>query len=619
MRKASFLLLLLAVEASNQEELRDLLIGASHAINHAPNIDTDEDEDTSISDTAKSERFFKRHNTKAKRRDDPDDDDEAKYGPQIVAISFGLLANTFALAADTLRITGDTAAGVLGSSIKLVGTAVKSTGSQFDNAGNWISPKTKKNRRMHTRQQHMPTSERLLHGCKRRERFIHGSRSMASRSVKLMGNVVQEFGDMILMTGAATESIGSLTASVAEESIRLLEELAESIADTKQPSKPVKSRVLVRPRKEPVNESPTVSYGSHDSTAPANSSEETEYAHSSISKALLSMFGFLNQDTGGVPSQAPELFVVFALCYLATILTFRGGQHKFEQRICIKQESFDRRRTWVWLMIALVALPFRFFIALLQWLRHLVYSRYTLLLMGYLLAWVQVCHMSQIRSKSIYSTAEAQGFRFALSSLHEVKPSVRESTVWLNTLLNQIWRVPASECPPYPDFVRDGIKACSRDPRDCIDGSCYIYGGLEPFLSWTIGNALTAALDTSRVSRPRNIAFASLQSISLGSHPPTIRHVEMLGVRDHGRKTDYLIDFDLSLEDLSLVLGIKLSSLDFALLPTTRIAVGSLVTKGQLKMTTTAIPETPFLSTVEISLAHLLDCNIRITPLGDER
>jgi hypothetical protein len=58
-----------------------------------------------------------------------------------------------------VRISGDTASGVLGSSIKLVGTAIKSTGSQFDNAGNWISPKSKR----YQRQKQMSTSERLLH------------------------------------------------------------------------------------------------------------------------------------------------------------------------------------------------------------------------------------------------------------------------------------------------------------------------------------------------------------------------------------------------------------------------------------------------------------------------
>ena len=608
---SSLLLLILVIQqgvASNQDELRDLLTGASHAISHLPR-------DSTTTDKNKKDPTHRRQQTNDQARSN-----ENKNRRGIISSSFGLLADTFGLAADTLRISGDTAAGILGSSIKLVGTAVKSTGSQFDNAGNWIHPKSKQFRR----KQYLPTSEQSLQG-KEQGRFIHGSRSMAARSVKLIGNVVQEFGDMLLMTGAATESIGSLTASVAEDSMRLLEDLAESIAASRS-SPLVPERLLVRPKSKVLpEERPTVTYGSHDEPlSPTSASLEPDHyvLHSSISQALLSMLRFLIQDTGGVPSQAAELFVVFALCYVATFLAIRGNQQAVSGGLVIKQEdSYDsRQRTWVRYLITLAALPIRVIFLLSNLVVFLVFNRYTLLACGYLLAWIQVCHMSQIRSRSIYSTAEAQGFRFALASLHEVKPSVRESTVWLNTLMQQIWRVPSSECPSYPAFVRDGIKACGRDAvRDCIAAPCEVYGGLEPYLSWTLGDALTAALDTSRVSRPRSIAFASLQSISLGSHPPTIRHIEVLGVSEDGQKTEYLIDFDLALDDLNLVLEIKLSSLDFALLPTTKVAVGALLTTGRLKITATSIPETPYLSRLQISLAHALDCKVRITPLGDER
>jgi hypothetical protein len=227
------------------------------------------------------------------------------------------------------------------------------------------------------------------------------------------------------------------------------------------------------------------------------------------------------------------------------------------QHVAIKQEPshHSMRKAWIWYVLSVAAIPIRTTFLLMQLTQRIVFNRYTLLLFVYLVAWVQVCHMSQIRSRSIDNSAEARGLRFALSSLQEVKPSTRESTIWLNTLIQQIWRVPASDCPSYPDYVRDGIKACRRDSvRDCVIEQCDIYGGLDPFLSWSIGDALIAALDTSRVSRPRNIAFASLQSISLGSNPPMIRHVELVGASNDGQRTEYMIDFDLSLEDLRLVL-----------------------------------------------------------------
>jgi hypothetical protein len=270
-------------------------------------------------------------------------------------------------------------------------------------------------------------------------------------------------------------------------------------------------------------------------------------------EAVLSTFAFLNQETGGVPSQAPELFVVFVLCYIGAALTFGNKKERAEQPIVIKHNVTDF--TWVGLAASLVLLPFRLAFLLLRLSINVVFSRYTILLVSYLLAWLHVCHMSQIRSRSIHSSAESKGYRFALSSLQAVNPSMREPAVWLNTLLKQIWRVPSPECPPYPDFVRDGIHGCGQDPVECIDGTCQSYGGLEPYLGWSIGDALTTALETSRVAKPRNIAFASLHSISLGSIPPLIRYVEILGQSEDGRYTDFLIEFDMSLEDLRMVLG----------------------------------------------------------------
>lgn len=586
MRKPTLTVLLFlasATRATNQEEWRDILLGASHAINHAPAIQTGDDsayysagsDNTATRQNRRVRPEKRMSSTRQQQRKTQEEirnsirygnvqhesDDNSRGNQQqqtrqkkFVSSSFGLIANTLGFAADTLRISGDTASGILGSSIKLVGTAVKSTGSQFDNAGNWISPKKKSNNKyLLASSWHKPASRKTWNGSKRRDKLIHGSRSMAARSFKLMGNVVRELGDVLVFTGAATESIGSLTAAVAEDSLRILEDFAGSIANN---APPAKARILVRPLRDPVADEPTISYGTYESPASdfAESVIDGEKGAGTIMETAFSILAFLNEGTGGVPSQAPELFVVFALCYLGAALTFGNKAVTAKRKIVIKQEVVAF--TWGRVLFALLLLPLRFAYAVLKWVVGVIFSRYTLLLLCYLLAWLHVCNMSQIRSKSIYSSAESQGYRFALSSLQAVNPSMQEPAVWLNTLLQQIWRVPSSECPDYPDYVRDGMHGCNQDPVNCIDGTCdSSYGGLEPFLAWTIGDALTAALESSRISRPRNVAYASLHSISLGSLPPLIRHVQILDRSNDGRHTDFLIEFDMSLEDLRMVLG----------------------------------------------------------------
>lgn len=558
MRKPHCLLILLSAKTratTDQEEFRDILLGASHAINHAPRT---KEEDGGAGTKPNFHETWKQADTMNKRRTKPvaEDDWEDKYGPKIVAHSFGMLANTFGFVADTLRVTGDTASGVLGSSIKLMGTAVKSTGSHFDNAGNWITPENH-----HQRQQKFSREWLLQDNGKKRR---HKLRSLAGRSVKLMGTVVQEVGDVLVMTGAATESFGSLTASVAQDSVRALQDIANmagSMADNGNLKKS-NPRVLIRPMSPVANEGPTISYGSYDSPAPAEavSEESTTGIRSSIVDAFVALLSFITDETGGVPSQAPELFVVFVLCYIGAMLTLGGTRTKKspEMKVVVKTEprgDFHSARSVSDIAVQLALLPFRIIIFLFQSLRRVVCSRYMFLLFGYSLLWLHVCHMSQIRSKSIHSSAEAQGYKFALSSLQAGNPAMRESMTWLNTQLKELWRIPSPTCPRYPPFVLEGMKCGSRDQPSFVKSAPCFYGGLEPFLSWSVGDGLTAVLDNSQLARARSIAYVSLESLSLGSHPPVIRHVETLGGCPEGGCTDYLVEVDLALEDLSLVLG----------------------------------------------------------------
>lgn len=62
----------------------------------------------------------------------------------------------------------------------------------------------------------------------------------------------------------------------------------------------------------------------------------------------------------------------------------------------------------------------------------------------------------------------------------------------------------------------------------------------------------------------------------------------------------------------------KLSSLDYALLPSTQISAHSFEANLPLKVTVASIPEYPFISVLEFSLSESPECHIRITPLSDD-
>lgn len=62
----------------------------------------------------------------------------------------------------------------------------------------------------------------------------------------------------------------------------------------------------------------------------------------------------------------------------------------------------------------------------------------------------------------------------------------------------------------------------------------------------------------------------------------------------------------------------KLSSLDYALLPTTKISAHSFEASLPLKVVVSSTPDYPYISLLEFSLSKSPECNIRITPLSDD-
>lgn len=63
----------------------------------------------------------------------------------------------------------------------------------------------------------------------------------------------------------------------------------------------------------------------------------------------------------------------------------------------------------------------------------------------------------------------------------------------------------------------------------------------------------------------------------------------------------------------------KLSSLEHAILPSTKVSVHAVDVTLPLKVSVTARPDYPFISALKLSLAEAPECNVRITPLSGER
>jgi hypothetical protein len=132
----------------------------------------------------------------------------------------------------------------------------------------------------------------------------------------------------------------------------------------------------------------------------------------------------------------------------------------------------------------------------------------------------------------------------------------------------------------------------------------------------------------------------------LGKNPPLIRSVQLLKASQDGSKLHFNVDVDAILEDLSLVLGetfetvpfyacpsivfspsylgfarteVKLSSLEYSLLPSTKVSIHAVDLTLPLEVSVSVRPDYPYIAALELSLSEAPECNVRITPLSGER
>ena len=230
---------------------------------------------------------------------------------------------------------------------------------------------------------------------------------------------------------------------------------------------------------------------------------------------------------------------------------------------------------WIWhLLRAFVIEPFHVSFCIIKFSVLFFLDRRVILMGIYVVAGLYVSRASQLRSIAIARNAEASGFRSVITAAASGS-SMRESAVWFNGLLDEMWRVSVAmehveslRTDDYPVFVTKAMKealrkkscrkATGRNNRGdssvlCTDEKPY--GGLEPYVSSILGESVNDILTTTSASRPRDITYISLHSFTLGSVPPIIRGMSLKSMNDDDSTVKFDVDLDVLLGDSSIVLG----------------------------------------------------------------
>ena len=232
----------------------------------------------------------------------------------------------------------------------------------------------------------------------------------------------------------------------------------------------------------------------------------------------------------------------------------------------------------IWLLLrAFIIEPFHITFCIIRfWVLFFLDKR--VILMGiYGVAGLYVSRASQLRSLAIARNAEASGFRSVMTAAASGS-TIRESAVWFNGLLDEMWRVPVVDdamdvsqpnlSDEYPTFITKAMKHALRK-RSCRKvtgrnnrGESIVlctdkkpYGGLEPYISSILGESVIDILKTTSASRPSDITYIYLNSFTLGSVPPIIRAMKLTSMNDDDSTVKFDVDLDVLLGDSSIVLG----------------------------------------------------------------
>jgi Ca2+-dependent lipid-binding protein len=209
------------------------------------------------------------------------------------------------------------------------------------------------------------------------------------------------------------------------------------------------------------------------------------------------------------------------------------------------------------------------------------------------------------------SNAEAVGYRNGLAVISATSLPT-ETVVWLNKAVEKLWRVAAKDADlayQYPIFVKRAFK----------ERSTWTHGGLEPYLSSAIGSGIVRGLEIAKALRPNDVAYISLHSLELGSRPPLLRNVRLSDESWQLDRLELYFEVDALLEDSAMVLEVKLSSLSYALLPSTQVKIHHVSFRAMIKAVLFVGPQHPFISRIYISMLEQPHCDFRVTPVSKDR
>ena len=507
--------------------------------------------------------------------------------------SLDAVSKTLGLVANSVRIAGETAGAVAATSAKIVGGVAKSTGSALDSVGKHI--KTRKHKKGRRRWNVLSGGIQLIGnvvgGFGDSLLFVgSGTEKIASRAAGVAEDSIRIFGDVADAT---------LTLTIRPETLH---------PDPKMITDETKQKQL---QDEEQEEPPFLKYGSYaveklshqDHTYRGGfckretievTSPEDELKNSfsgamcaedkDPAEKLWDSFLFLFEEIGGHPSIAPELFFVFCALYFISLYSFQSVKTRPSRTNlpAIEHSDFYAKLEAQRRELAEAQLPFlvrqrrrcvkavrKNLVLAVQLLRNivrgflrLILDHRLLFLILYSAIWFEVCRLVQMRSVAMEQRAQATGFQNALTALATGKaPSFQESSVWLNQFLSHVWQTERLEgqCPSTqsPEYVQRGMNGgadCHRGwrRRNHRCAECVSYGGFEPYLAQSIGETMMIMLEDYRQTRPHDVAYASLHSLSLGTRPPIVRSIEVLGLK--GEKMEYKVGLFFPPEG-TLVLG----------------------------------------------------------------
>eukprot|EP01082_Thalassiosira_pseudonana_P003356 g2950.t1 g2950 contig12:1131315-1134421(+) len=529
--------------------------------------------------------------------------DAERDGALLLSDTFRVASSVFGLIADAVRFTGETAAAAAGGSARLAGSAVKIGGWAVGSLGVAIESKEAS----HTEK--LSVDSGLTKGSKRNTRKFAGS------SVQLVGSAIEQVAESLLLAGSATERVAFAAAGVAEGTVRLVEDFASSLSD-----------MFAREGRRDISVgSPTIALTSSEDYSSIDTLDETDGGdeHSDEDTETVEMhdqhqkeedrhgdkhidtilswvtynIDLMMAETMGVASISGEALGVLFICFLASMLLLSPSQRKDH-----KKSDTEKKSSALPLCDKVDEKPIRISIhgpspniSPKSEVNDDASTHSTLTLDSTMRRAGPDYRDNGSLLVHLHCIGKSVVGRFFSIALLPLKVSltvlqwtcylvVNKRTVLLAVYLSGIWRV----------------ESTSGDT-----------GGLEPLLSSYASASLINSLEES-YSRPSGVAHVSLASFTLGSQPPIVRSIVIKNVDSDA--IFMTVDVVMLLEDAVLMLDIKPSSLDYKMVPSTKVSINSFDAQMTMDVSVKVSAEYPYISFVNVSLAEIPDFNLRIVP-----